>query len=116
MGEGTDMTLIPGVLNTCINEQHCVYSSIGTQENWMEKIRYSVYYDRPAVLDINTDSLGTYFPYTSSGHFVNVSGYSDIDNTVRITDPNDPVGQNVWYDQSVLYSANNMHRRKAMIW
>ncbi len=114
--EGTNMTVIPDVLNECIGEEHYVYSSIGTQDEWMEKIRYSMYYSRPAVLDINTNAYDTIFPYGSSGHFVNVSGYSDITNQVRITDPNDETNKNVWYDKSVLYGANSDHFRQAIIW
>lgn len=110
---GTDMSRIPGVLNECIDEQFYVYSSMGTQTEWMDKIRSSVYNDRPAVLDINTLELGHEFPYEVEGHFVNVSGYSSTQ--VRITDPYDESG-NVWYDIDVLYSANSAHFRQAIIW
>lgn len=112
---GTNMTDIDDVLNDCIDEQHYVYSSIGTQTQWMDKIRSSIYNDRPAVLDINTIQLykEDKFPYDTRGHFVNVSGYSTTQ--VRITDPNDAAG-NVWYDINVLYSANSAHFRQAIIW
>ena len=93
---GTDMTRITGVLNEYIYEDHYVYSSIGTRSEWLEKIRYSLDCNRPAVLDINTEDTTLGFPYTSEGHFVNVSGYDGSSGTVRITDPNDPNG-NVWY-------------------
>ena len=113
--EGTNMTDIPGVVNDCINEHHYVYSSMGTQAEWMNKIRSSIYNERPAILDINTTQLyaDKKFPYKTDGHFVNVSGYSATQ--VRITDPNDAAG-NVWYDIDVLYSANDAHFRKAIIW
>lgn len=113
--DGTNMTNIPGVVNSCIDEQHYVYSAIGTQTEWMDKIRSSVYNSRPAILDINTVQLyeDGNFPYPTEGHFVNVSGYSTTQ--VRITDPNDAAG-NVWYDISVLYSANNAHFRQAIVW
>lgn len=114
-GKGTDMTHIPGVLNDCIDEQYYVYSSIGTQTQWMDKIRSSIYNDRPAVLDINTIELyaNKEFPYGTKGHFVNVSGYSSTQ--VRITDPYDAAG-NVWYDIDILYSANDAHFRQAIVW
>lgn len=59
-----------------------------------------------------------YYVYSSIGtqtewHFVNVSGY--LSTQVRITDPNDAVG-NVWYDIDILYSANYAHSRQAIIW
>lgn len=112
---GTDMTRITGVLNEYIYEDHYVYSSIGTRSEWLEKIRYSLDCNRPAVLDINTEDTTLGFPYTSEGHFVNVSGYDGSSGTVRITDPNDPNG-NVWYPIRNLYAANNNHFRKAIIW
>lgn len=112
---GTDMTRIPDVLNECIDEQYYVYSSMGTQTEWMDKIRSSVYNDRPAILDIYTVQLyeEKEFPYPSRGHFVNVSGYSSTQ--VMITDPYDERG-NVWYDIDVLYRANEAHFRQAIIW
>ncbi len=111
---GTDMTRIPAVLNYYIDEDHYMYSEIGDQSSWLEKVRYSLHYDRPAVLDINTDGIAA-FPYPSTGHFVNVSGYNGTTGEVMITDPNDPRG-NVWYSISDLYEANNQHFRKAIIW
>ena len=111
---GTDMTRIPGVLNDYIDEQHYVYASIGTQSQWFSKIQSSVYYGRPAVLDLNTNDIDS-FDYDSSGHFVNVSGYNVIDNTVRITDPYEGRG-NVVHPADSLYEANNNHFRQAMIW
>ncbi|MDE6017127.1 MAG: C39 family peptidase [Acetatifactor sp.] len=113
--DGTNMTCIPDVLNDCIDEQFYVYSSMGTQTEWMDKIRSSVYNDRPAILDINTIELckEEKFPYPTKGHFVNVSGYSSTQ--VMITDPNDARG-NVWYDIDVLYSANSAHFRQAIVW
>ncbi|MDE6700064.1 MAG: C39 family peptidase, partial [Acetatifactor sp.] len=89
--------------------------SMGTQTEWMDKIRSSVYNDRPAILDINTIELckEEKFPYPTKGHFVNVSGYSSTQ--VMITDPNDARG-NVWYDIDVLYSANSAHFRQAIVW
>lgn len=51
------MICIPDVLNECIDEQYYVYSSMGTQTEWIDKIRSSVYNDRPAILDIYTVQL-----------------------------------------------------------
>lgn len=112
--QGTVMSSIPSVLNTEIGEQYYVKASIGSQSQWMDKIRSSLYNDRPAILDIKTVGI-TEFPYSSNGHYVNVSGYSDSSATVRITDPNDSAG-NVWYAQSVLFSANNAHPNQSIIW
>ena len=111
---GTTMTNIPGVLNDCIDEEFYVYSSIGTQAKWLDKVRSSIYNERPAVLDINTLELydEEKFPYPTDGHFVNVSGYSSTQ--VRITDPNDAAG-NVWYDTSNRdLSLISLDRRKPL--
>lgn len=116
--DGTNMTLIPNVVNTCIDEQYYVYSSIGTQDEWMEKIRSGIYNDRPAILDINTESLYKQkkFPYSTKGHFVNTSGYSDTEGVVYITDPHPSYTGTAKYSQDILYSANSAHSRKAIIW
>lgn len=116
--DGTNMTLIPDVVNTCIDEQYYVYSSIGTQDEWMEKIRSGIYNDRPAILDINTEDLHKQnkFPYPTKGHFVNTCGYSDTENVVYITDPHYEYTGTYEYPQDILYSANSAHFRKAIIW
>ena len=116
--DGTDMKMIPGVINTCIDERYYVYSAITTQKEWMERIRISIYFDRPAVLDINTESLFEQkkFPYSTKGHFINVSGYSDTEGVVYITDPHPNFTGTAEYSQDILYSANTAHFRKAIVW
>ena len=118
--DGTDMTMIPAVLNNYIDEDHYMYSKIGSQSEWLEKVRYSLHYGKPAVLDLNTlavneDKQKMIFPYDSTGHYVNVSGYDGSAGKIMITDPNDPSG-NIWYSISDLYAANNSHFRKAIVW
>ncbi len=113
--DGTTMTDIDDVLNDYISEEHYVYSSIGTQSEWLNKVRYSLYYQRPAVLDINTNGISS-FSYSSSGHFVNVCGYSESSGRVAITDPYGEQNTAVWHSVSNLYSANNNHWRQAIIW
>lgn len=116
--DGTDMTCIPSVLNASLNNETYAYDSIGTSATWLMIVRTSLYDNRPAILDIKTTNYtdgSDGFPYSSSGHFVNVSGYNGVSARVRITDPNDPSGTH-WYPVSVLYGANNDHWRKAIIW
>jgi len=96
------------------------YDSIGDFNSWFRKVRASLRtFNRPAVLDINTNSIAA-FPYNSSGHFVNVSGYEVLNHynthVVRITDPWTPGLGNRWYTARQLYDANNAHFRKAIIW
>lgn len=111
---GTDMTKIPGVLNAHIVGGSYAYADIGNAANWLTIVRTSLYNDRPAILDINTNENYD-FPYRSSGHFVNVSGYDGVPAKVRITDPNDSY-QHAWYTVNSLYGANSAHWRKAIIW
>lgn len=72
----------------------------------------------PAVLDINTENVEGW-PYPTSGHFVNVSGYKkaalDV-KEIRITDPYKLGLGNRWYSTDTLYQANENHFRQAFIW
>lgn len=112
---GTDMTLIPGVIKTETGVEYA-YDSIGTESSWFDKIFVSVMNEQPAILDINTQNVSA-FPYSSAGHFVNVSGY-DATGTkqVRITDPYVKGLGNRWYNATDLYTANSNHFRQAILW
>ena len=75
-------------------------------------------WDGPAILDINTENVEGW-PYKSSGHFVNVSGYkkAELDvKEIRIIDPYGPGLGNCWYPIDMLYQANENHFRQAFIW
>lgn len=111
---GTDMTRIPGVLNAHLDGIEYEYADIGTAATWLTMVRTGLYNNKPAILDINTDDNYD-FPYRSSGHFVNISGYDGVKAKVRITDPNDK-SQHAWYTVSSLYNVNHAHWRKAIIW
>ena len=111
---GTDMTRIPAVLNANLNGIEYKYADIGNAATWLTMVRTGLYNNKPAILDINTNENDD-FTYSSSGHFVNISGYDGVKAEVRITDPND-MRQHVWYTVSSLYSANNAHWMKAIIW
>lgn len=92
------------------------YDSIGTESSWFDKIFVSVMNEQPAILDINTQNVSA-FPYSSAGHFVNVSGYNAIGTKqVRITDPYVKGLGNRWYNATDLYTANSNHFRKAILW
>lgn len=112
---GTDMTRIPGVLNSHISGYEYAYDDIGTAATWLNIVRTSLYNNKPAILDINTVGRKPPFPYESEGHFVNVSGYDGVNAKVRITDPYDDE-QKRWYSVNDLYGANSAHWRKAIIW
>jgi len=116
---GTDMTAIATYLNSNVNRWY-TYSSIGSRTTWEDMIIWGMQNNLPAVLDIKTTNVNN-IPYNSEGHFVNTSGIDYIsashwDNWVRITDPFGVALGNRWYTAADLYSANNAHWRKAMIW
>lgn len=113
--EGTDMTVIPSVIKNATGISYA-YEKIGTESAWFDKVFVSVMNAKPAILDINTKSVSA-FPYSSDGHFVNVSGY-DATGTkqVRITDPYVYGLGNRWYNASDLYTANSNHWRQAILW
>lgn len=81
------------------------------------KVYYGIKHGYPSILDINTN--GYTWPYVTSGHFINTSGFdyrSDGYCRVRITDPYGPGLENNWYYAGTLYNVNNNHWRKAIIW
>lgn len=118
IGEGTNFTNIPGVLNAAVGAGTYVYDENVSDSfsNWCTELVSSIYYDKPALLDINTISVSS-FPYNSGGHIVNVSGYEYGTNEdyFRITDPYGPGLGNRWYTMSDLYAANRAHWRHAII-
>lgn len=118
---GTDMTKIPAVLNSDQNETYYVYSTFSDINTWLSYSKWSLNKGVPAILDINTSGISQ-FPYTSSGHFVNLSGL-DLDendgggttNRALITDPYGPGFGNNWYYVTNVYQANRNHFRSAII-
>ncbi len=111
---GTDMTVIAKYLDKNVKFKYD-YSDIGSFSTWIYRIKHGIDYKMPAVLDINTNKI-KYWPYRTSGHFVNTSGYNDCKRQVRITDPYGPGLGNKWYDYNSLYKVNSDHFRRAMIW
>ena len=118
IADGTDFTRIPAVLNTAVGAGTYVYDENVSDSfaNWCTELVSSIYYNKPALLDINTNSVSS-FPYNSTGHIVNVSGYEYGINEdyFRITDPYTPGLGNRWYTMSDLYAANRAHFRQAII-
>lgn len=115
--DGTNFSVIPGVLNSEIGENHYVYSSIQTQDMWYARIKLSTNNGYPVVLDIKTENIDG-FPYFVAGHIINTSGYNEVQSptTIRITDPYGPGLGNQWYASDLLYNVNAAHSRQAMIW
>jgi hypothetical protein len=113
---GTDMTRIPGVLNNNYNGYVYSYIGIGTFYDWLGKVMYSLDGSRPAVIDIKA-TTGSNWPYTTNGHFLNVSGLEWIDTPkAMVTDPYiKGLGSN-WYTAETVYNVNNAHFRQAIIW
>ena len=113
---GTDMTRIAPVLRYYTGADYN-YVSIGTYNNWCEQIIGALSTGLPPIIDINTKNVSAW-PYSTSGHFLNISGYSSNPYTisVRVTDPFEKGLGNHWYSGTVVYQANNNHFRQAMIW
>lgn len=113
---GTDMTRIAPVLRYYTGADYN-YVSIGTYNNWCEQIIGALSTGLPPIIDINTKNVSAW-PYSTLGHFLNISGYSSNPYTisVRVTDPFEKGLGNHWYSGTVVYQANNNHFRQAMIW
>lgn len=112
---GTDMTKIPGVLRTYSGGDYN-YVSIGDYTNWCNQLIGGLSTGLPPILDINTKNVSVW-PYATSGHFLNVSGYNNNPTVkVRVTDPYVKGLGNHWYSGPDVYAANYAHFRQAMIW
>lgn len=115
--DGTDMTKISGVLNNNLGYTQYSLISIGTQTDWINKVTYALSINKPVILDIKATS-NSGWPYTTAGHFLNVSGYDRRTTTAKtkITDPWIGKLGDTWYNTSTVYAVNNAHFRQAMIW
>lgn len=113
---GTDMTKMPAVLKSETNNGY-IYSTIRDYKDWQRMVTDSIKYKMPAILDIDTRGISA-FPYTTTGHYVNVSGYKlwTSGRSIRITDPFQPGFGNQWYDMDSMFNANNNHWRSAVVW
>ena len=113
--DGTDMTVLADKIKINTGKNYVYYSFSGLSD-WLEKVIWGIDNNMPSVLDINTTSVSA-FPYRTTGHYVNTSGYNyKTGQQVRITDPYGPGLGNIWYDDSDVYAANNAHFRHAIIW
>ncbi len=111
---GTDMTAIPGVLKKETGYNY-IYKEGATKNysDWLYQLQRSVDVSRPAIIDVQ-DSSGSVLPYTTNGHFVNISGYS-TNSELRITDPYSPGLGNKWYSTSGIHKINDVHCRRGII-
>ena len=116
---GTDMTIIPGVINAELGANIYVYYSFLNQTDWLGKVVYSTNTSTPVILDINTTAVSE-IPYNTTGHFLPVSGYhqnaSGVHDQIRVADPHYAYCGSAWYSVSGLYTACYNHWRKAIIW
>lgn len=119
---GTDMTVIPNLLNSKQSENQYIYSSVSNEGRWLDQIEASLNNYTPAIIDIDTRLVS--WPYKTSGHFVNISGLDALDinsngdtnGDIRITDPYVKGLGNKWYDIQTVFEANTDHWRSAIIW
>ncbi|MBQ8813542.1 MAG: C39 family peptidase [Lachnospiraceae bacterium] len=120
--DGTDMTVIPGVLNQelGIGTVYTYEDQFADQTEWQNLLKASMDNSLPAILDIDSsqvyDGSGECgFPYETTGHFVNMSGYDYETMAFRIADPTRLGYGNHWVDMDVLYRVNMDHFRHAII-
>lgn len=115
--QGTDMTKIAGVINNNLGYSQYSMVAIGTQTDWANKVTYALSINKPVILDIKAVS-GSGWPYTTNGHFLNVSGHDRSTSTskAKVTDPWVKGLGDHWYTESLVYKVNNAHTRKSMIW
>lgn len=114
---GTDMTRISGVVNNLLGYTQYSLIAIGTQSDWANKVTYALSVKKPVIIDIKAES-GSGWPYTTNGHYMNVSGHDRSSSAarVKVTDPWKLNLGSRWFDESLVYKVNNAHFRQAMIW
>ncbi|ONI45528.1 hypothetical protein AN640_04450 [Candidatus Epulonipiscium fishelsonii] len=113
---GTDMTYLHKYLNIVTDEQYIYYEKATADfYEWLDIIIYNIMNNKPVILDVTIRERGA-FPYTTAGHFLNISGVDTKNRRLRLTDPSSIHGGNVWYDWNDVYDANHAHFRQAIIW
>lgn len=128
---GTDMTVIPKVLNDEIGKKIYAYDgNIKSFRRWELNILTALKDQYPPILDIKIDrDHKKYFGYTSEGHFVTIAGHHRLSNGdyLRVIDPckrtilrqdgtyADRVTSD-WVKIDYVYDCNMLHSRKAIVW
>lgn len=113
---GTDMTLIPGVLNNNQNKFTYIYKTINNYSEWQVRMLSAIQASRPAILDI--ESTTDNWKYQTDGHFLCVSGFNDTGSVdyVYISDPHYTYYGTRLHEAEDAYAVNAAHFRHAIIY
>ena len=119
---GSDVHAVGREVNRHTNTNYGAGWLSENRATWVDQIRFSIDRRQPALLTIDTMRVAA-FPYNSSGHIINVSGYDlaevwdgwdistmRLDGSIRITDPFGPGLGNRWYSVNNLFSAHVTNR------
>lgn len=115
---GTDMTVIPSVLNNHQSRNTYVMTKVIHQSNWSMYLRESTRNRVPVILDIKVLSEDGW-PYTTAGHFLCTTGYDERTYNsvaIQVSDPHPTYYGTYWYSESNLFKVNYQHFRQSIIW
>lgn len=120
-GSGTTMAYMLNYLNGVKGLNYIYDQGIANNySTWLNAIYSSARNNKPAII-IVSDPSGNTLPYTTSAHYVNLSGVDSkySSNKIRITDPWTYGLGNRWYYASDIHLLNYndpYHWRRALIW
>lgn len=127
--DGTDMTLISGVLNNETSAGYRYYS-FNNMSEWLGEIKYALTRGYPVIADI--DTRGYNWGYQVAGHYIVISGldlyydgispYSEgeienkVNRVVQEVKINDSNTRSIyWKNMVTVYDVNRNHFRSALI-
>jgi hypothetical protein len=114
--DGTTMTNIPGVLNNHQSNNMFVYYSFNSFDEWYPRVGLDIRIGNPVVIDIISTTSN--WLYTTSGHYMCISGYDDATSTkfAWVTDPHPTYYGTYIRTADEVYTVNNAHWRHAIVW
>ncbi len=113
---GTTMTNIPGVLNSHQNYMSYIYYEFDNYLDWYVRVGLDIQNDIPLVIDIASEESN--WMYSTSGHYMSISGYDDSSSTkyAYITDSHPTYYGLYMLPAEQVYTVNRNHWRSAIIW
>lgn len=131
---GSSFDAILNVVNANNSKHAYKLSSVNTSlsfSTWLSYVQSSLTKGRPCIIDINSNSYSSSWGYSTSGHFLNISG-ADVDVIisrmgeqpdatastllVKITDPHNVYYRTKWISASLTHQVNMAHFRKQIMY
>lgn len=114
--DGTVMTYILRVLNKYQKKRTYKYYNYSSKADFEKKVLLTVANGYPVVIDVNTTNYKSQWGYSTSGHYMCISGFNISNNTLTVTDPHTRYYGKKTYSSDLVYNVVNAHFRKAIIY